>query len=294
MQKPKMLGRVLVKAGRAFARDHVLRFAAALAFYTLLSFAPLIVLGAWLAGTLGADPQISFLAQTESLTGPALREAGDAVLASAPGFSFGTWAGVFGVSVSVLGATTVFAQLQASLNAILGVQAMPSAALWTWLRRRLLSLGVVAAIGFVFIVSLVISAVLAFALPARGVPWDVVNQLISVVVLGVLFGVLFRSLPDARIPWKVAFGGGAATALLFVFGKWAIGAYLAHASVAGAYGAAGSLAVLLVWVYYSAAIFLFGAELIKAYLDVAGIGVEPTAYGRLRRAETEQESMDDT
>jgi membrane protein len=181
----------------------------------------------------------------------------------------------------VFGATTVFAQLQASLNAILGVQASPSAALWTWLRRRLLSLGVVAAIGFVLIVSLVISALLALALPGQGAIWDTANQFVSVAILAFLFGLLFRYLPDARIPWWVAVGGGTATAMLFTLGKWAIGIYLARASVAGAYGAAGSLAILLLWVYYSAAIFLFGAELTRSYLDVCEVRVRPTAYGRL-------------
>lgn len=279
---PRSTGRVLVRAGRAFASDHVLRHAAALAFYTLLSFAPLIVLGVWLAASVAPAAQASLLDQIEGLAGPALRDAGDAVLASANRPSPGSWAGVFGIAVSVFGATTVFAQLQASLNAILGVEAVPSAALWAWLRRRLLSLGVVAAIAFVLIVSLVFSALLAMALPGRGAVWDTANQVVSVAVLAFLFGLLFRYLPDARIPWPVAFGGGTTTAIAFTFGKWAIGIYLARASVAGAYGAAGSLAILLLWVYYSAALFLSGAELIKAYLDECRVRVRPTAFGRLR------------
>jgi len=149
-------------------------------------------------------------------------------------------------------------------------------------RDILLSLGVILAVAFVLIASLLISALLGWALPKTGALWDVANEAVATAVFAALFGVLFRYLPDARIPWRVAAAGGSVTAILFALGKWAIGVYLASGDVGGAYGAAGSLAVLLVWVYYSGAIFFFGAEVTKAWLDVRGETIEPTAHAKHR------------
>ncbi|HET7267420.1 MAG TPA: YihY/virulence factor BrkB family protein, partial [Oleiagrimonas sp.] len=179
--------------------------------------------------------------------------------------SLGSITGIASIVMVLVGATTVFAQLQASLNGIWGIRARPGRAVWGWLRQRVLSVGVIAATGFVLIVSLLASATLGLLLPRHGAAWDAINQVIVAAIMAVLFATLFRYLPDARLPWRRVMWGGLITALLFTLGKWAIGLYLSSGSIGGVYGAAGSLAVLLVWVYYSGAIFFFGAEVVRAW-----------------------------
>jgi membrane protein len=262
-----------------FVDDDVLTLAAALAFYTMLSFAPLIVIAIHAASLAGPGAEAALLDEVRAVVGEEARTAAEAVVRSGkmrP--EIGSIAGIAGLVMLVVGATTVFAQLQSSLNLIFGVVARPTNAIWGWLRRRVLSLGVIFAIGFVLTVSLVVSAVLGWLLPRGGVALDVANEIVSTLVFALLFGLLFRYLPDARISRRAAFFGGFVTAVLFMLGKWAIGAYLAHGDIGGAYGAAGSLAVLLVWVYYSAAIFFYGAELTAARLDANGIAIEPLEH----------------
>ncbi len=261
-----LLWRVLVRAFKGFFDHDVLSLSASLSFYTLLSFAPLLLLGVWLTSTVGYDVRQTLLDQIGQLAGSEARTTAAAVYASAHQHpSIGTFAGIVGIVISVVGATTVFAQLQASLNLIWGLRAHPGNAVWGWLHRRVLSIGVIAATVFVMVVSLLVSSLLGMLLPLKGSVWDVLNQVISTAVLAVLFALLFRYLPDARLPWRRVTWGGVVTALLFTLGKWVIGIYLSSDNIGGAYGAAGSLVVLLVWVYYSGAIFFFGAEVVHAW-----------------------------
>ena len=263
----------------AFLGDDVLTLSAGLAFYTLLSFAPLIVLGVLAASVAGAGAQAALLEQIGALVGPAARDAAAAVIASGKSHpSAGSLAGIAGLVTLAIGATTVFAQLQSSLNVIFGIVAKPSNALWGWLRRRVLSLGVIFATAFVLIASLLVSAALGLFLPRGSLILDGANQLVSAVVFAVLFGLMFRYLPDARIPWRWSLSGGLVTAILFALGKWALGLYLARGDVGGAYGAAGSLAILLVWVYYAGAIVFYGAELTKTRMKRNGVDVTPLAH----------------
>ena len=264
----------------AFFADDVLTLAAALTFSTLLSFAPLILLALWVTSAIGPGAQDALLAQFAALAGNEARAAAQAVIDSArerP--SLGSVAGITGIAVALVGATAVFGQLQTSLNDIWQIKAKPTGAVWGWLRRRVISLGLLISIGFVLCVSLIVSAALSAVLTGTGVLWSIVDEVISIAVFGVLFAGLFRYLPDARIPWRHALGGGLVTAVLFAFGKWLIAMYLAHSSVGGAYGAAGSLVVLLVWVYYSSAIFFFGAEMVKGYLAEFGERVDAIESG---------------
>ncbi len=258
--------RVLVRAFNGFLDHDVLSLSASLSFYTLLSFAPLLVLVVWLTSTVGYDVRQTLLDQIGQFAGSGARTTAAAVYASAHQHpSIGNFAGIASIVVSVVGATTVFAQLQASLNLIWGIRARPGNAIWGWLHQRVLSIGVIAAAAFVMVVSLLVSSLLGMLLPSTGSVWDVLNQVISTAVLAVLFVLLFRYLPDARLPWRLVTWGGVVTALLFVLGKWVIGFYLSSGNVGGAYGVAGSLVVLLVWVYYSGAIFFFGAEVVHAW-----------------------------
>lgn len=259
--------------------DEVMSLSAALSFYTLLSFAPLMVLGVWASAQLGQGAQDAMLAQIGALAGSDARTAAQVVVDSANSHpSLGSIAGLVGIGMALIGATTVFAQLQTSLNRIWSIEARPGNAIWTWLHRRVLSMGVIASIGFVLIVSLLVSSAMGVLLKNTGPVWDVLNQVITAGVFAALFGVLFRYLPDARLAWKRALYGGLVTAVLFALGKWVIGFYLSRGNVGGAYGAAGSLVVLLVWVYYSSAIFFFGAEVVQAYVEESGERIQPAEH----------------
>lgn len=280
-RKPRPLWwRVTLGAFGGFFDDGALALSASLAFYTLVSFAPLLVLVVWLSTMTGYDTRQMLLDQLASIAGPDARTTAATIYDSArerP--SLGSITGIASIVMALIGATTVFAQLQTSLNRIWGIRARPGNALWGWLRQRVLSIGVIAAVGFVLIVSLLASAALSLLLPRSGPTWDVLNQGISAAVMAVLFAVLFRYLPDARLPWCRVLWGGLITSILFSIGKWAIGLYLSSGSVGGAYGAASSLAVLLVWVYYSGAIFFFGAEVVHAWARERdeGMQVQPHA-----------------
>lgn len=274
--------RILRQAVSNFVSDDAMSLAASLSFYTLLSFAPLLVLGVWASSLIGYDAQQAVLGQIGELAGAQARQAAQTVFRSAAEHpSAGSAAGIFGIAVSVFAATTVFAQLQAALNRIWGIRAHPGNALWGWLHRRVLSIGVIGSIVFVLIVSLLVSAGLGVFLSSDGPWWDVFNQLITTAVFACLFALLFRYLPDARLPWHRVLWGGVVTALLFSLGKWLLSYYLSSGRIGNAYGAAGSLAVLLVWVYYSGAIFFFGAEVVQAWAQLRGEQLEPEDHAEI-------------
>ena len=271
--------RVLKDAFKGFLQHDAMSLAAALSFYTLLSFAPLLVLSLWFGSLLGYDAQQTILGEIADMAGPDARQAAQAVFDNAVERPrLGSIAGIIGIGVVLVGATTVFAQLQSALNRIWRIRAEPRNALWGWLRQRVLSIGVIGAVVFVLVVSLVASSLLGVLLDHQGTLWDTVNQIVTTAVFALLFALLFRYLPDARLPWHRTLRGGVVTAILFALGKWLIGYYLASGNVGSAYGAASSLVILLVWVYYSGAIFLFGAEVVRAWALERGESIEPTAY----------------
>ena len=188
----------------------------------------------------------------------------------------GTIASVLSVATLVIGATGVFNELESDLNRIWKVQGPEVSGIWHLLRARLLSFGMVLAIGFLLLVSLIISAGLA----AWGKYWggmfsgmeavlQAVNFLVSLLVITVLFALMYKILPSVKIAWRHVWLGATVTALLFSLGKFVIGLYIGKSSIASSYGAAGALVVLLLWVYFSAQIFLFGAEFTKAVADSA-------------------------
>jgi len=263
--------RLLSQSIKNFFDDNVLTLSAALSFYTILSFAPLIILVVWLGGSLGPDAQQAVLHQIKNLTGSGAHDMAQSVMENASkNPSLGSLAGIIGILVSLVAATTVFAHLQTSLNRIWGIKANPSNAIWGWLRRRVLSVGIIAAITFVLIVSLVISSVLGIFMSQSNAVWEVINQIVTTVIFTGLFALLFRYLPDARLPWEFAIRGGLVTAVLFSVGQILVGLYLSKGEVGGAYGAAGSMVLLLVWVYYSSAIFFFGAEVVQSWVGLKG------------------------
>ncbi|MBN8726925.1 MAG: YihY/virulence factor BrkB family protein [Xanthomonadales bacterium] len=274
--------RVALRVLHDFGQDEVMTLAAALAFYTLLSFAPLLVLLVWASSSIAPGTQDVMLGEIGRLAGDDAREAAKVVVDSAKSRpELGSIAGYVAIATALVGATTVFAQLQTSLNRIWNVEAHPTNAIWGWLRRRVLSMGVILSAVFVLLVSLFVSSALGLFLESSGLVWDALNQVITAAVFVGLFMVLFRYLPDVHMPWRHAAFGGLVTGILFAAGKALIGVYLAHGNVGGAYGAAGSLVVLLVWVYYSGTVFFFGAELVKGWLAERGERIVPSPHAQV-------------
>jgi membrane protein len=265
---------VTLGAAQDWWEDNCLRLAASLAYYTALSLAPLILLIVGLLGVvLGREQVASQLeAQLEGLMGPAGRELVTSILTTTSPQG-GTLATVVGLVTLVIGPTAVFGELQTTMNLIWEVQPAPTSGAWAgilaWLKARFFSLAIVFALAFLLLVSLVVSAALAGAAAFFwGSEQTLLSRLlelgVSLVVLTLGFALLFKYVPDAEVRWRDVWLGGFVTAVLFTVGKTAIGYYLGQASVGSAYSAAGSMVVLLVWVYYSALIVFFGAEFTQA------------------------------
>lgn len=273
---PKFLWRVIRRAFTAFLDHDVLTLAAALAFYTLLSFAPIMMLLFWATAALDEHTQQALVSNLTLLGGSNTQLAAQTILGSLRQSADWTgMAGAAGLVIVLVGATLVFAQLQTTLDRIWDIEAPRANAIWLWLRQRIISMGVLLAAAFVLIVSTAVSAALDMLLARTDALLGVVNDGATVLIFTCLFAALFRYLPDARLSWRRAFAGGGVAAVLFGIGKALIGAYLAHGHVGRAYGAAGSIVVLLVWTYYSSAIFFFSAELLQAWLNEHGVSIAP-------------------
>lgn len=242
---------------------------AALAFYTILSMAPLVILVvavvALVFGHSAAQDQI--LGEVRNLIGPEGAIAVKTTIQHAQEPSAGLFASGLGILTLFFGASGVFLELRSALNTIWEVPPAETLGIGALIKQRFFSFGMVLAIGFLLLVSLVLSAALAAAgqyfadfLPLPEFVLGIVNFLVSFFTIAVLFGLIFRFVPDKTIGWRQVWLGALATAFLFTIGKALIGLYLGKASVGSAYGAAGSLIVVIVWVYYSSQIFFFGAE----------------------------------
>lgn len=263
-----------------WSEDRVSRLSAALAYYTAFSVAPLILIAVWVAGAVfgeaAARREVS--GQMQTLLGREAAGAIDDMLnrANAHGAG-GTWATVVGVGFFIYAAFSLFAELQDSMNTIWEVKPRPGLRWWPTIRKRLLPFAMVLGTIFLLIVSLLASAVLAAA--GRVVPLHfhgrVVGAVASLAVFTFLFAMLFKFLPDVRIAWRDVWLGAAATAGLSTLGKFLIGLYLARPSSWSAYGAAGSVAILLLWVYYSAQVLFIGAEFTQVYARWRGRPIEP-------------------
>jgi membrane protein len=247
---------------------------AALAYYTLFSLAPILVLVIAIAGFFyGVEAaQGQLMGQLKGLMGAKGAEAIQLVLAGAHNKESGLWATIIAGVLLVVGATSVFAELKDSLDDIWGVPPPKDAGWWDTLRTRLLSFGLVLVLGFLLMVSLVVSAALAVLENYVGGLWQQATVLlgwvasaISFLVIATLFGTIYKLLPRITLSWHDVTIGALGTAALFTLGKFAIGLYIGNSGVADSFGAAGSLIALLLWVYYSAQIFFFGAEFARQY-----------------------------
>jgi membrane protein len=266
--------------------DKVTRLAASLSYYTVFSLAPLLVIVIAVAGLIfGADvAQRQIVAQVQGLVGAEGAELTDALLTNTRHLDTNLVAMLLGIVTILLGSTGVVGELKDALNTIWNVTPKPGRGLFGTFFERVLSLGMVLGVGFMLMVSLVVSAGLAALNEmVRGYveQWVIVAQAldiaISVGAVMLLFAFLFKFLPDARVAWRDVWIGAAVTAVLFTLGKYALGVYLGNSNLATPFGAAGSLVVLLVWVYYAAQILFLGAEVTQVYANLYGSGVRPKA-----------------
>jgi membrane protein len=280
----KDIWNILKSTYTQWSSDKASELAAALAFYTALSIAPLLVLIIAVVGFfLGQEAaQGQLVGQLRSLMGPEAAQFTEEAIANANKPGAGGIASLISIAVLLWGSTNVFAQLQNSLNTIWNVEPKPGQGIMATLRHRLLSFGMVLGIGFLLLVSLAFSTVLSAIsgsfnglLPGFNWLWQILNYVISFGVMTLLFALIFNVLPDVHVAWKDSWLGAAITSVLFIIGQFALSLYLGNQG--SAYGVAGSLMVFLLWVYYSAQILFFGAEFIQVYATRYGAGFEPTA-----------------
>src|SRR5881398_3487619 len=280
---------LLKQTFQEWLQDKAPQLAAALAYYVVFSLAPLVLVLLAIVGVVFRDDPAGawsklmlqmgyFLDQSAVQTVQKIAET-----ASQPGKS--TVATVIGIALALFGASGVFGQIQDALNTVWGVKAKPSRGIWGFVRNRFLSFAMVAGICFLLLVSLAIEALLkAFSHHVQSVlPGGIVIAMTVYLVFDFalvvpLFAMIFKFLPDVKIQWRDVWIGAVMTAILFGVGKWALGLYLGSGAAGSAYGAASSLITLLLWVYYSSQILLFGAEFTQVYAERAGRGVKPDEY----------------
>ena len=280
LRAPVML-RMFGTAIRAWWDDDVIRLGASLAYYTLFAIAPVLLVATAIGGmAFGAEAVRGEIAgQLEDLIGRQGAQAVENLLEGASQRRAGTVATALGSIAFVVAAMGAFLELQAALNRIWRAKPNPGTTLRPFLMDRLRSFGLVVAIGFLLMVSLAVTAALAALSgwlssqsPSIPLVWSGVSVLVSLVVTTALFALLYRVLPDVRLRWRDVTTGAFVTAVLFTIGQQLIGLYLGQSSVASSYGAAGSVMVLLLWVYYSCQILLFGAEFTRVYAWHHGSG----------------------
>lgn len=294
MQRPgiiKSYWQVLKQTGSDFIDDKVLKLSAALSYYTIFSIAPMLIVIITLCQIfLGREAiEGSVYGQINHLVGNEAALQIQQMIKNATLSGDSTWATIVGVITLVFGATGVFGEIQDSINFIWQLKAKPKNGLLKILINRLLSFSMVISLGFILLVSLALNGLielfgkqLIYLLPQItdvSVAFIyVVNLALTFTIITLLFAIIFKVLPDARVKWKHVIVGAVTTAVLFMIGKFAIGFYLGASKVGSAYGAAGSIVIILLWVYYSAIILYFGAEFTQVYAEYHGARIQPNAY----------------
>jgi membrane protein len=273
------------------------RLGASVAFYSILSFAPLLVLiTAVIALVFGhQSAQGALVNEARELIGERGADTVQTLLKNAQQPASGVFASLVAFVMLLFGASGVFSELQDALNLMWDVKSQTASGLKGMIRQRLFSFGMVLSVGFLLLVLLILSAALAyigrsFAQLVTMPPFvmQTINFLVSFVVIAGLFGLMFKYVPATKIPWKDVLVGAVGTALLFTIGKQLLGLYLGKASVGSTYGAAGSLVAMVVWIYYSAQIFFFGAEFTHVYAEARRVGNQPAAKKPAVQAPSDQ------
>lgn len=269
----------MAAAARGWWADRALSLGAAIAFYTITSLAPMLLAVIAVAGLAYGEEAArgAIVAQIGGMIGAKEAAAIQEMIASASNFGSGVLGLAIGAATFVLVATAAFVELQDDLNIIWKAKPSEESGVASFVRTRFLSLSLLAAMGFLLLVSLSVDTALTaiggyikYALPIVAVALQILNFLLSLAVSTLFFAVIFKVLPDVPIAWRDVWTGALVTAVLFSLGKFVIGLYLGKSGVASSYGAAGSIITILLWVYYSSQILLFGAEFTKAYSETHG------------------------
>ncbi|EAQ98819.1 YihY/virulence factor BrkB family protein [Congregibacter litoralis] len=286
---------VLRDAGEYWLDSNAFANAGALAFFTIFSMAPMMIMIVSVVGVFYGQEtaQGEIAAKIQAAVGSKAAEAVEEAIARARDQEDGLFATLSGLGAMLIGATTVFGQMQDSLNAIFGVAPKPSrSGVWLLIRKRLTSLTIVLAVGFVMLVSLSLSVVLRVVLQSmqEWIPWhdaafSALDTGLSLAVAALLFGTIIKTLPDVKLSWRNVLLGSLLTAAMFTVGRVLIALYLSVTATASTYGAAGSLVLLLLWVNYSSLILLYGAAFVRADLEHRGCVVQPESVAvRVQRS----------
>jgi membrane protein len=286
----KIIWRTIKQSFSDFFEDRILKLSAALAYYTLFSLPGLLIIVIWFTDIFTKQETVkgTIDRQITDLIGPSAAAQVQEIIANASVSGESKFAAIIGLITVIIGATTVFGEIQDSINMIWRLKPKPKKG-FGWLKmivNRLLSFSIIISLGFLLLVSLVINTVmdifidrLTQAFPdTEVVVAYAINLVVSFLITSLLFGLIFKVLPDAKIEWKHVRAGAFTTAILFMIGKFLIGYYLGQSNMASAYGAAGSMIVVLVWVYYSSMILYFGAVFTRAYAMQSGSNIYPNKY----------------
>jgi membrane protein len=279
---------VLKATGKGFLEHKILKISAALAYITMFSIGPLLLVILFLSDIFLGRAAIegTIYGQIKKFVGPASAEQIQTIIQNLTLSNEGFTAGIIGVITLLFGATSVFAEIQDSINTIWGIQPKKKSGIWLFLKARLLSFGVITSIGFILLVSLALSTILEvlsdgfFSQFSESAVYFIytANTIITFIIISLLFGSIFKILPDAKIKWRQVRLAAFVTALLFMLGKFLISFYIANSNLRDVYGTAGSFVILMVWVYYSSVILYFGAEFAKRYASEFELPIVPHDY----------------
>jgi membrane protein len=285
---PKGIFQLIKASGNGFIDDKVIKLSAALAYYTVFSIGPTIIIIIYLAGVIYGQQAVegTVFEELRDLVGAQAAAQIQDVIRNVVEGDRSRFAAIFGTVTLVIGATTVFAEIQDSINDIWGLKPKPKKGWLKMLTNRLLSFSVIVSLGFILLVSLILNGLieaLMDRLRARFPDMTVTvvyisNLVVTFTVISSLFAIIFKVLPDAIIRWKDVMVGAMVTAVLFMLGKFGITFYISRSDIGSTFGAAGSLVILLTWVYYSAIILYFGAEFTKVYAKEFGSPIHPNQY----------------
>src|ERR1051325_11586569 len=273
--KRASIWRLITGSIAAWNNENAFEWGAALAYYTAFSIAPLLIIALGIVGFFYKGNSLTYIhSQIAGLVGENAANAVTSAIHSARMSEHGVAAGVVGIIILLIGASTVFGDLQTALNRIWGVQSKPGRFWQYFFKQRLISFAMILGISFLMLVSLLISAVLAaitgyfeYLIPGANMLWHMLDLCVSFSIVVILFAAIYKIIPDVHIDWQDVWTGAIVTAVLFTAGKAAIGFYIGRTGVGSAYGAAGSVLILLAWVYYSSQILFIGAEFTKLYAE---------------------------
>jgi membrane protein len=284
----KKLPKILITTFKGFSDDKGMKLSASLAYYTIFSIGPLLLLLMSLASIFFGEDAIQgkIFGQLKGLLGANAAGQVQEIIKNIQISGETNFALVISIITLVVGATTLFIEIQDSLNIIWKLKAKPKRGWVAFLKNRLISSSLIVSLGFLLVVSLVVNGAIQAFMGILGryftslteVLLIVINFLVTFVVITVLFGIIFKFLPDAKIKWKHVRAGAIFTALLFMLGRYLIGLYIEFSATESTYGAAGSVIIILLWIYYSAVILYVGAEFTQVYTEAKGEHIEPAEY----------------